>query len=263
MQCISWNDLVSNKNSIDEALSVSIGVFDGLHRGHRALIDEVLRQSEGLGSAVITFYPHPAQIFSKDDYPGNILSYAQKLELLAATGIEYVILIDFSLDFSKITGNIFINRVFDLLKIKNLVVGYNFHCGNNMDTNADDIARLAAKRDCNVTIKQPVILGDSPVSSTRIRKSITEGKIENARELLSRPYIIDIRKLSTFTTGEYTGIRDTETEQILPKDGSYSVYIDDGKQNVSSAATIKDNALYWNTSGSNKAALLTFNYSLN
>ncbi len=263
MQCISWNKLQSHKNHIEKDLSVSIGVFDGLHLGHRALIDEVMQNSDRLHPAVITFYPHPAQVFKKQDYPGNLLSYSQKLKLLSETGIEYVILIDFSIDFSKITGNIFINRVFDLLKIKNLVVGYNFHCGHNMDINAEDIARLAATRDCTVSIKPPVLMEGSPVSSTRIRNSITDGKIEHARKLLGRPYTIDIRNLSVFTKGDYTGMQTTETEQILPKGGRYSIYVKDDRQVISSEAIIEDNALYWNKGCLNNPAFLTFNSSLN
>jgi riboflavin kinase/FMN adenylyltransferase len=183
LDIIDWDDLINGKEW-DEKSAVTIGVFDGVHRGHRALIDRIT--AGRYKSVAVTFKISPRQFFYKDSYQGDIVSLERKLELFAEAGLDSCVLIDFSDNFSKITGIDFIKRLARAVNMRHLVVGADFHCGYRNDTDAAAIKRFAEGAGIVAGIVKPVMEGGLPVSSSRIRHALASGEYVLAAALLGR-----------------------------------------------------------------------------
>ncbi|MDR2658901.1 MAG: FAD synthetase family protein [Spirochaetaceae bacterium] len=183
MDIIRWDDLIKNKAWKEES-AVTIGVFDGVHRGHRALMELVT--SSPYKSVAVSFSVSPRQFFHKDSYSGDIISLERKLELFAEAGLDVCVLIDFSDDFSKITGRAFIERLARAVNMRYIVVGADFHCGYRNDTDAAAIRRFAEESGISAGIVPPVMEGGLPVSSSRIRHALASGEYQLAASLLGR-----------------------------------------------------------------------------
>jgi riboflavin kinase/FMN adenylyltransferase len=184
MQIIHWNDLLKS-SPFSEPSAASIGVFDGVHRGHRALVERVT--GSGLRSVAVTFSVSPREFFHGDSFAGNIISLERKLELFEGAGINTTILIDFSYDFSKMAGRAFVEELARCISLRFLVVGADFHCGYRNDTDAAAIKKLLAASGIGTEIVPPVMEGGLPVSSSRIRHALAAGEYESAASLLGRP----------------------------------------------------------------------------
>jgi riboflavin kinase/FMN adenylyltransferase len=183
LDIIHWDNLIKDKEW-NEGSAVTIGVFDGVHRGHRALIDKIT--ASPYRSVAVTFKISPRQFFHKDSYQGDIISLERKLELFAESGLDSCILIDFSDNFSKISGRDFIERLSRAVNMRRIVVGADFHCGYRNDTDAAAIKRLAEGSGITANIVTPVMEGGLPVSSSRIRHALASGEYILAAALLGR-----------------------------------------------------------------------------
>jgi FAD synthase len=192
MQVISWEEYLKGEqgtggrdgNSLCP-LALTIGVFDGVHLGHQALIQRIC--SVPFLPAVITFRQNPLSILRPDAYTGDILTLEQKLQVLEAYGVQLTVLIDFSVKFSTIRGRDFIELLLGCRPVKLIALGRNFRCGQGLDTGADEIQKLARERGVDVWIAPPVMDGGLPVSSSRIRQDIAAGRVAEAERLLGRP----------------------------------------------------------------------------
>jgi riboflavin kinase/FMN adenylyltransferase len=164
--------------------TVIIGIFDGVHKGHQAIIKRAL----DLNSPVValTFHPHPAVILSKDKAPTELLTLNERVHQLLSHGVSSVAVIDFTEDFSKLTPDQFIDEVLKSeLGAKALVIGSNFRFGTKASGDAQYLKERAGVPVTALDLESE--LGNS-VSSTRIREAIVGGNIEIARELLTRPH---------------------------------------------------------------------------
>lgn len=197
----------------------TIGSFDGVHCGHRVLLDRVrsIAQSEGGESIVLTFEPHPRITLGKAEGLRLLSSTDEKLHLLEAEGIDNVIIIPFTHEFSRLTPKQFLH---DMLvakaNIKQLVVGYNHHFGHNKAGDFDFLAENGAG--LQVTRVEQHRVESDKVSSTVIRGVIEEGDMAQAARLLGHPYIL-IGMADADGTVEY---QPREYKQ-LPPAGIYSV----------------------------------------
>ena len=172
---------------------VTIGNFDGVHRGHRMVIDAVIARARELNaqSIAITFDPHPIRILRPDIDVRLITPLPQKLELLAATGLDATLVIPFTRDFSNLTAREFATQVLrDRLHTVEVHEGETFRFGHDAAEDVTGLAHLGADLGFTVRAYHPEDFRGSPVSSTRIRDLITAGDMPHARALLGRPFAI-------------------------------------------------------------------------
>ena len=173
---------------------ITIGAYDGLHLGHRAVIEHVTRRAAELDahSALVTFDRHPASIVRPESAPRLLTAPEQRLELLRTTGIEGVAVVRFDESQAAESPESFVRRVLvDCLRTRLIVVGEDFHFGRHRDGNVDLLRKLGVEGHFEV---EPVQLVprrdgvDEPVSSTAIRRALAGGDIARANAMLGRPY---------------------------------------------------------------------------
>jgi riboflavin kinase/FMN adenylyltransferase len=186
---------------------MTIGVFDGVHRGHQTLITKITRQ--GLEPTVVTFRKNPRLTFAPERYEGDILSLARKLAAFERLGVARTILIDFSHDFSRLSGRDFIGVLRERGNMAYLAVGAGFRCGYRLDTDADALKRMNEERGIQTELIAPVLEGNEPVSSSRIRAWVRAGDFAAAKVALGRPFAMDID--------------DEGGRRVAPPDGTYLV----------------------------------------
>lgn len=173
--------------------AVTIGAYDGVHTGHRLVIDRVRRAADeqGLASAVVTFDRHPASIVRPESAPKLLTDLDQKLELLASTGVDYVLLVHFDPDRAEEAAEDFVLEVLvGCLDAKAVVVGHDFHFGHKRLGTVAMLQEMGAELGFDVTGLRLFSggLGQAPISSTRIRTLLTEGSVGEAASLLGRPH---------------------------------------------------------------------------
>jgi riboflavin kinase/FMN adenylyltransferase len=187
MRLLNWND---SFRMPEKKTALSIGVFDGLHRGHQAQIRKITGKSPDLTPAVVTFRENPKKALNPETFEGDIISFDDKMTLFKDLGVEICMIIDFTRDFSIMGGRLFFEELCVRLNPGYVAIGRNFHCGYGRDTDAEAFAALAAERGFTVEIIGPVLEGGVPVSSSRIRALVRSGEFEEAGRLLDRPFRI-------------------------------------------------------------------------
>jgi len=223
MRVISWEEFIIHdpRSPISDPLAITIGVFDGVHRGHQALIQRIcsvpspdlrppppiahcslltahspsstspfsLLSSLSLLPTVVTFRQNPQKILkSANGAPtAEITTLDQKLHILEDLGVQLAVLIDFSEEFSKISGRGFIDLLLGCRPVQLIALGKNFRCGHRLDTGVEEIRSLAGARGVEVWVMPPVLDEGQPVSSSRIRQALAAGRQAEAERLLGRP----------------------------------------------------------------------------
>ncbi len=206
---------------------VSVGNFDGVHRAHRHVIDEIVRRAKAgnAQSVAVTFEPHPSRILRPDHNLKLLTPLPEKLRLLEATGIDAVLLLPFSRDLSLMTPRQFAHEILKRrLHAREVHEGYNFHFGHKAAGNIQLLRNLGREMGFEVHDYPEMRLRGEPVSSSHIRKLLSEGRVSRARHLLARPFSI----LSTAGQGRGYGSKYTvptvnlaRYEELVPKDGVY------------------------------------------
>lgn len=198
--------------------AATLGSFDGVHCGHRILLDKVSRlaaESDG-DSVVLTFEPHPRITLHNDDGLKLLTTLEEKVYLLERCGIDYVIIIPFDEAFSRLSREEFVEEyLIGKLGIEKLVVGYNHHFGRNKE---GDYSFLASSAGLAVAEVEQQLVGADKVSSTVIRRTVENGDMRSAVRLLGHPYII-----IGMTDAE--GAIATDRYKLLPPDGEYAARI--------------------------------------
>jgi riboflavin kinase/FMN adenylyltransferase len=224
LRVIDWDSL-DPFSSVPSAMT--IGVFDGVHRGHAELIRRVV--SRGPCPTVVTFRENPKRILSPRHYEGDIFSLEQRLAAFEELGAVRVILIDFSEKFSKIDGWEFIDSLESRGAVVFLAIGANFRCGYRHGTGADLIRQRNDLKDIPTEIIPPVLYGNGSVSSSRIRAAILGGDLDGAGALLGRPLELDLSGLRGLPlvkgTEEGMVFDASSLHRITPADGRYKVFI--------------------------------------
>src|SRR2546426_4614799 len=205
----------------------TVGNFDGLHRGHQAIVGTVLSRARETGgsSLVVTFDPHPLKVLAPERAPRMLTTRSQKLALIEATGIEFLLILPFTMELAEVTAERFVRRYLaEGLGVKDVYVGANFNFGHGRAGNAELLVRTCAELGIRAAQVPEVLYLGSPISSSRIRRAVQSGEVELARELLGRPYVVE----GTVIHGESRGARlgvptanlDTRNE-LVPQDGVY------------------------------------------
>jgi riboflavin kinase/FMN adenylyltransferase len=173
--------------------TVAIGNFDGVHRGHKAVIAAALARARVLGkpSAALTFEPHPRAFFNPDEPLFRLTPEAAKLRLLAATGLDGAIVLTFNADLAKLTAEDFVQRVLvDRFAISGAAIGFNFHFGTNRAGSPDFLQAEGKRHGFAVDIVPPLLDGGRPVSSGPIRAALAAGRLDDAAEFLGYPWFV-------------------------------------------------------------------------
>jgi len=180
----------------DGPTAFTIGNFDGVHLGHEAMLDELLRAARRLAfpACVLSFEPHPREFFAPDKAPTRLTSLREKLELLAACGVDRVHICRFNYGFAQITAEEFIERVLVRgLGARWVLVGDDFRFGARRAGDFTMLRQAASRLGFEVQALPSVTLGGERVSSTAVRGALAAGELARARELLGRPYSISGR----------------------------------------------------------------------
>jgi riboflavin kinase/FMN adenylyltransferase len=249
MKLLEWSDFIARKVAINGAVALTIGVFDGIHIGHKKLLG-VIREAAGNDPGrdvqderpiplLVTFRQNPLSVLGTRRYPGNILSSAQKLEKLEECGIHHVLMIDFSHDFSKIAGEKFIETLAEGFSIIKMAVGYNFALGHGRGVDARRLPAILP--DVEIEVIQPVYFEGDIVSSTRIRNSISAGRFVEANTMLEGSYSIEIPEETAISIVDRGfAIERRKIEQVVPQNGRYHVKIDLGEDWYDVACDVGD-----------------------
>ena len=210
---------------------VAIGSFDGLHIGHKKIINETIDNTneKELKSGVYSFLPHPLEVVAPEKAPSFLISRRQKIKILENMGIDYFFEQEFTEEFSKLNFENFIKHILiNKLGVKQIVVGSDFKFGKNQSGNIKKLKKLGTKY--NISINPVPVLKkmDSKISSTYIRKIIKEGKIAEVSKYLGRNYKIEGIVVSGEGRGRKLGIPtanlNLSTDYVLPPKGVYAAY---------------------------------------
>jgi riboflavin kinase/FMN adenylyltransferase len=210
---------------------VTIGNFDGVHKGHQALISRVreLAGALDLPSVVMTFDPHPLRVFSKSRTPPFITLLEQKLELMDAMGVDYVFCVEFTRELAALSPEEFVRTyLVQALGVRQLVIGYDYAFGKGRMGGYDLLRRQGEEHGFAVEQLAPVIVGDDIVSSTRIREMVEAGNVWEARPLLGRFYRVAGRVVRGLNRGgRLLGFPTANlqlTDELFPSPGVYAVW---------------------------------------
>lgn len=226
--------VIRDTQAISESgVMATIGFFDGVHLGHRFLIDEVkaAAAARGLPSAVITFAAHPRAVLQKDYQPRLLNSFEDKLRLLATTGVDYCIVLDFTVALSQLSAEAFLHILATEWRVKGLVIGYDHRFGHDRRDGFEQYVQYGAQYGIEVLKAAAFDAGHTEVSSSEIRRLLHEGAVEQAAHLLTYAYSISGRIVSGYKVGRTLGfptanIQPDDPMQLLPGIGVYAVWVE-------------------------------------
>jgi riboflavin kinase/FMN adenylyltransferase len=222
---------------------VTIGVFDGMHRGHRHLIEELRARADRLGgdAVVITFDTHPLAVI-RGEPPRQILSVPHRLLLLERHGVDATLLLPFDettrrMDYARFTKEVLVDRI----GIRALLFGYNSNFGLDGRGTPETLRPVGERWGFEVAEAPPITLHGRPVSSTRIRDAIESGDLASASEMLGRPYAVYGRVVKGDGRGKSLGFPTANVDpegEILPPPGVWQVVAEVRGQRRSAVANL-------------------------
>ncbi len=261
MRVLSWDVFTGSRPLKSSRIAMSIGVFDGVHLGHRSLIEQLIKRKQ-TEPVILTFRYNPRRFLKPHLFPGDITTQHQKLKILSRLGIGTVILIDFSNDFSKLSGNDFLMQILQNCNLDYVVLGDNFRCGYQGRTSAYDARKMLSNSSVDVHIAQPVSLNGAAISSTRIRAAVREGKIDDAVRMMERSFILDLADIPQDIEVDYRSIEKMGLNQVIPPPGTYPVHIHTPAQTFTASLMIDDECLRWNHRSDEDAVCIEFEDTL-
>lgn len=218
---------------------VTIGTFDGIHIGHRKIIEQLLKaaKTHGLASTILTFFPHPRMVLQQNVGLKLINTIEERIEILRKTGIDNLIVYPFNKEFSRFEAQEYIERVLiDQLNAKRVIIGYDHHFGRNRTADINDMYHYGKHYNFEVEEIPEQDIDDVSVSSTKIRKALKKGELEKANRYLGAPFILTGKVVRGKQLGQKLGfatanIHIEEEYKLIPKNGVYVVQTKiDGKR---------------------------------
>jgi riboflavin kinase/FMN adenylyltransferase len=210
--------------------AVAVGNFDGVHRGHQALVTAAVARARATGgpSLVLTFDPHPAHVLRPGGAPAALTTLEQKEELLAGLGVDRLAVLPFDGALAGLSPEAFARTVLrETLGARDVVVGESFRFGHRRAGDARTLASLGAELGFGVHAVPPVLEGGSPVSSSRVRDELARGRVGAAAALLGRPHFVDGRVVRGDGRGRAIGVPTANLapdNEMLPAPGVYAGY---------------------------------------
>ncbi len=223
----------------------SVGMFDGVHCGHRYLIGNIKAEASKrrLRSAVITFRNHPLSIISPHASPLLLSTLDERLELLASTGIDDCILLDFNNPLRNMPACNFLSMLHNSYGIESMIIGFNNRFGHNRSGGIEEYRKIGQSLGIDIIIAQEFLTGNTHISSSTIRLYISEGNIKEANKALGYNYFIT----GTVTEGKRLGrtigfptanVTPTDSLKLIPKPGVYAALISVGGEGISYKAMV-------------------------
>ncbi len=241
MKIFDFDQLVASEQFAQTKAVLTIGVYDGFHSGHQRILHETLSLAtmEGAKSVAITFSQNPKALTGRYLYSKPLMSERMSNLFLSQLGLDYRVVIDFSPEFSKLTGEEFIARCCRMFSVRAVVVGEDFRCGHKADTSVKELKGLVERcsKDTKLVVPATYRLADGTVnSSTLVRELLTQGKVSLLETLLDRYYSVDLGQIPLKTDESSLSFVIDESVQLLPPPGVYQtrLILGDG----SSRATI-------------------------
>lgn len=209
--------------------AITIGTFDGVHVGHKKIIENLIEKSNGLSTTLLTFFPHPRMVLQQDSGIKLINTIEERIQLLDKTGLDTLIVYPFSKEFSRLTAKDFVrDLLIDRLNLKKIIIGYDHRFGRNRTANIDDLREFGEALDFEVAEIEAKEIDDVTISSTKIRRALNEGDIKTANAYLGYEFMLTgvvtsgkgLGKTINFPTAN---IHIKETYKLIPKQGVYVV----------------------------------------
>jgi riboflavin kinase / FMN adenylyltransferase len=213
---------------------ITVGTFDGVHRGHRDVIERLVSRSRSLKipSVLVTFDPHPLEIVNPAAAPLLLTTHDEKLEVLAETGIDYMAVVPFTTRLAEFSAEDFVELILRrCFRMRELLIGYDHGFGRQRAGNVTVLQTLGERDGFKVQIVEPVAAADGrSVSSTSIRRAIAGGDLERAAESLGRPYSVSGQVVPGAQRGRTIGFPTLNLgsplqRKLLPPEGVYAVRV--------------------------------------
>ena len=246
----------------DRPIWMTIGNFDGFHRGHAALVEKLKIEAiaHGAESVILTFWPHPRVHLQNLKTPFYLSTKAEKKLVLTATGVDQVALLAFNDNLASLYAEGFFAELSRHINLQGLVVGDNFAIGKDRSGTMDVIMRICERKGISLSIVEPTTQNGLSISSGRIRKALTSGNIELATELLGRPYTVTGKVHEGKQLGSKLGFptanQTPDPMKILPKWGGYATIASFNGQVKMGATSVGVRPTFEDTSVPNVETLL-------
>lgn len=211
---------------------VTLGNFDGVHLGHQRIFERVKEEARSINgeSVVITFEPHPLKILDPENCPPLLTPFRKKVMFIEKTGIEKLICIQFSIEFSEISPSDFIqNILMEKVNTKKIIVGYNYRFGKGKTGDVEFLKNKCKDFNIEVVIIEALKIDNTVVSSSKIREFIKNGDVDKASKFLGRDYPIFGRVVEGTKRGKILGFPTANleiAEELYPKTGVYAVEVE-------------------------------------
>jgi riboflavin kinase/FMN adenylyltransferase len=216
----------------------TIGFFDGVHRGHRYLIEQVraVAAGRGLASSVVTFSVHPRKVMQADYHPKLLTTCDEKVSLLAKTGVDYCMMLDFTPEIARLSAREFMFILKERYQIQALVVGYDHRFGHNRSEGFEDYVHYGRELGMEVLLarayaySKEASVTEVTVSSSAIRGLLQEGNVSEAAEYLGYDFFLDGTVVGGYQVGRKIGfptanLRVSDSDKLIPCDGVYAVRV--------------------------------------
>ncbi len=220
-----------NTTHLTRPTVLTVGSFDGIHRGHRYLISRVVARAREIGgaSALVTLHPHPKIVLRPNSPLQYLSTIEERVDLLAPLGLDYAVILPFSLEYSQIRARDFVQMLIDHLNMKELIAGPDFALGYKREGNIEFLRALGKEKGFTVNVVEPQKFDDEIMSSTRIREMIASGDLEDATRLLGRFPSVRGRVVRGDQRGRSLGFPTANLavaeRRLLPADGIYAVRV--------------------------------------
>jgi riboflavin kinase/FMN adenylyltransferase len=213
--------------------AITIGTFDGVHNGHKAILQEVVSHAKAASgeSILLTFEPHPRKVLFPNQPLGIITPLQQKLQLIADTGIKHIVVVPFTAAFAAMTATEYIKQfIVQIFRPHSIIIGYDHHFGHDRTGNINLLRQYAPE--CNYEIAEipAQLISAAAVSSTKIRNAIISGHLSNANAMLGRYYsfmgrVVHGNKLGRTIGYPTANLQLIDPDQVTPANGIYAVKV--------------------------------------
>ena len=216
------------KYSPDRETLLTVGVFDGVHLGHKHLLSKLLEQAVKMDllPGVVTFFQHPEDLLSSQVKLPFLTDMETRISLFEKEGIDLIVPLSFTTELAQLSARQFISLLQQHLKMRGLVIGTDFALGKGREGDMDTLQSLGREMSFNITVVPPLVLNDEVVSSTAIRKAMAAGDMKKVHKLTGRYFSLHGKVVTGTGRGEGLGFPtanlDVNSGQALPPDGVYA-----------------------------------------
>ncbi|MBQ4818904.1 bifunctional riboflavin kinase/FAD synthetase [Aquimarina sp. MMG016] len=210
---------------------VTIGTFDGVHIGHKKIIERLVESAHnnGLESVILTFFPHPRMVLQQDSNIKLINTIDERIQILEKTGLDNLVIHPFTKEFSRLTAGEYVQQMLvDCLDVRHVIIGYDHRFGRNRNSNITDLASYGIQNDFTVEEISKQDIDDVAVSSTKIREALLNGDITRANKYLGYNFMLTGRVVKGKELGRKlnyptANLHIAENYKLIPKNGVYII----------------------------------------